>query len=258
MFEMEYRFSSKHCLGDWRVGAFAYTAATMSSVERATSKLMRAADSGRRSSAGAAEAGLTLGQFGVLGALMHLGPLQHDCWASSCGRGQHRVLANLERAGLVQRRRRNEGRRVQIVSLTPRGRRLIGEVFLPATPDPPDGGTRAPGARRSVPLRARAWYQATTDREGPRTAVASQPQLAARPLQQWSWALKHDIDEQAIPSLVMLGSAAAGGESLCHRPGHGRRLMSNMMVTSTGVCSAASGCVVADRTHPFLPRHRHP
>ncbi|HPC82033.1 MAG TPA: MarR family transcriptional regulator [Thermoanaerobaculaceae bacterium] len=96
-------------------------------------KLMRAADS----VTGAlqpllAEAGLTLGQLGVLEVLMHLGPLPQHELASKLLRSSGNtsvVLANLERAGLVQRRRRHEDRRVQVVSLTPRGQQLIGEVF---------------------------------------------------------------------------------------------------------------------------------
>lgn len=96
-------------------------------------KLMRAADSVTAAVQPLlAEVGLTLGQFGVLEALFHLGPLaQHDL-ASKLLRSSGNtsvVLANLERAGLVQRRRRNEDRRVQIVSLTPRGQQLIEEFF---------------------------------------------------------------------------------------------------------------------------------
>lgn len=96
-------------------------------------KLMRAADSVTAAVQPAlAEAGLTLGQFGVLETLMHLGPLPQHELASKLLRSSGNtsvVLANLERAGLVQRRRRNEDRRVQVVSLTPRGQQLIGEIF---------------------------------------------------------------------------------------------------------------------------------
>lgn len=96
-------------------------------------KLMRAADSVTAVvQPTLAEAGLTLGQFGVLEALWHLGPLPQHELASKLLRSSGNtsvVLANLERAGLVQRRRRNEDRRVQVVSLTPRGQQLIGEIF---------------------------------------------------------------------------------------------------------------------------------
>lgn len=96
-------------------------------------KLMRAADSVTAVvQPRLAESGLTLGQFGVLEALMHLGPLPQHELASKLLRSSGNtsvVLANLERAGLVQRRRRNEDRRVQVVSLTPRGRQLIAEIF---------------------------------------------------------------------------------------------------------------------------------
>lgn len=96
-------------------------------------KLMRAADSVTLAVLPQlAEAGLTIGQFGVLEALMHLGPLPQHELANKLLRSSGNtsvVLANLERAGLVQRRRRHEDRRVQVVSLTPRGQQLIAEVF---------------------------------------------------------------------------------------------------------------------------------
>ena len=141
-------------------------------------KLMRAADSVTAAVQPAlAEAGLTLGQFGVLEALMHLGPLPQHELAGKLLRSSGNtsvVLANLERAGLVQRRRRNEDRRVQIVSLTPRGQQLIGEVF-------PRHATRltrrmaalAPQEQEALGALCRTLGRgigATTDREGPRTA----------------------------------------------------------------------------------------
>lgn len=96
-------------------------------------KLMRAADSVTAAvQPMLAEAGLTLGQFGVLEALHHLGPLSQQDLAVKLLRSSGNtsvVLANLERAGLVQRRRRHDDRRVQIVSLTPRGQQLIESVF---------------------------------------------------------------------------------------------------------------------------------
>ncbi|OPY91411.1 MAG: HTH-type transcriptional regulator MhqR [Syntrophaceae bacterium PtaU1.Bin231] len=96
-------------------------------------KLMRAAESVTLAVLPRlAEAGLTAGQFGVLEALMHLGPLPQHELASKLLRSSGNtsvVLANLERAGLVQRRRRHEDRRVQVVSLTPRGHQLIAEIF---------------------------------------------------------------------------------------------------------------------------------
>jgi MarR family 2-MHQ and catechol resistance regulon transcriptional repressor len=79
-----------------------------------------------------AAAGLTMGQFGVLEALHHMGPLaQHELGGKllrSSGNVSV-VVDNLERAGLVQRTRRAEDRRVVDVSLTPAGAALIGELF---------------------------------------------------------------------------------------------------------------------------------
>ncbi|HNX50807.1 MAG TPA: MarR family transcriptional regulator [Thermoanaerobaculaceae bacterium] len=79
-----------------------------------------------------AAAGLTMGQFGVLEALHHLGPLAQHELAGKLLRSSGNVsvvIDNLERAGLVQRARRPEDRREVIVSLTNAGTALIGELF---------------------------------------------------------------------------------------------------------------------------------
>jgi len=77
-------------------------------------------------------AGLTESQFGVLEALLHLGPLcQKDLAAKilkSTG-NLTTVVDNLERRDLVQRRRDGDDRRVVTVLLTDEGRRLIDSAF---------------------------------------------------------------------------------------------------------------------------------
>jgi MarR family 2-MHQ and catechol resistance regulon transcriptional repressor len=76
--------------------------------------------------------GLTAGQFGVLETLWHLGPLcQHQLGAKLLSSRPNitAVLGNLERDGLVRRRRETQDRRSLRVHLTPKGRRLIGRVF---------------------------------------------------------------------------------------------------------------------------------
>lgn len=96
-------------------------------------KLMRAADSlGAVLTRHAATAGLTLGQFGVLETLMHLGPMsQCDLGAKLLRSGSNvtTVVDNLEKRHLVRRVRRADDRRVVDVSLTPEGRRLIEQLF---------------------------------------------------------------------------------------------------------------------------------
>lgn len=79
-----------------------------------------------------AASGLTLGQFGVLEALHHVGPLAQHELAGKLLRSSGNVsvvIDNLERADLVQRTRRADDRRVVVVSLTPAGAKLIGELF---------------------------------------------------------------------------------------------------------------------------------
>ena len=97
-------------------------------------KLMRAAESvTARLSPGVRAAGLTTTQLGVLEALLHLGPMaQCDLAARQLKSPANltTVVDNLERRGLVRRRRDPGDRRRSIVELTPRGRELI-ETFFP-------------------------------------------------------------------------------------------------------------------------------
>jgi MarR family transcriptional regulator, 2-MHQ and catechol-resistance regulon repressor len=76
--------------------------------------------------------GLTHGQFAVLEALFHLGPLnQCDLARKLLRSGGHLtiVIDNLEKRGLVRRERQKQDRRMVTVSLTPLGRRLIARIF---------------------------------------------------------------------------------------------------------------------------------
>ena len=96
-------------------------------------KLMRATDSiGAHLSRHTEAAGLTHGQFGVLEALLHLGPMsQRDLGAKLLRSGSNvtMVLDNLERRRLVRRVRRKDDRRAIEVALTADGRRLINDLF---------------------------------------------------------------------------------------------------------------------------------
>jgi MarR family 2-MHQ and catechol resistance regulon transcriptional repressor len=77
-------------------------------------------------------ADLTVGQFGALEALLHLGPLcQRDLGRKLLRSGGNTtvVVGNLARRGLVRRTRRSDDRRFITVTLTDKGRRLIGGIF---------------------------------------------------------------------------------------------------------------------------------
>jgi len=96
-------------------------------------KLVRAAESvTRRLQARLTEAGLTTSQFGALEALWHLGPLcQRELGEKLLKSGGNitMVVGNLERRGLVERRRDPRDRRVARVHLTPEGEALIRGLF---------------------------------------------------------------------------------------------------------------------------------
>lgn len=104
--------------------------------ERALSafiNFLRAADSlAARLDSQIEMAGLTHGQFAVLEALFHLGPLNQCDLARKLLRSGGNVtvvIDNLEKRGLVRRERQKEDRRMVIVGLTPSGRRLIARIF---------------------------------------------------------------------------------------------------------------------------------
>lgn len=77
-------------------------------------------------------AGLSESQFGVLEALLHLGPLCQRELAAKVLKSPGNlttVVDNLERRGLAERRRDGDDRRVVTVHLTEGGEDLIREVF---------------------------------------------------------------------------------------------------------------------------------
>ena len=96
-------------------------------------KLMRAADTVQGILARNAEAyGLTLSQLGVLEILYHLGPAnQKDLAAKLLRSGANltTIIDNLEKRGIVTRRRDIEDRRAIVISLTDEGRQLISKIF---------------------------------------------------------------------------------------------------------------------------------
>jgi MarR family transcriptional regulator, 2-MHQ and catechol-resistance regulon repressor len=96
-------------------------------------KLMRAADSiAAAMQRQLADTGLTVGQFAVLEALLHLGPLcPHEIAGKLLRSGSNvtTVLDNLEKDGLVTRTRRADDRRVVTVALTAAGRKRIARIF---------------------------------------------------------------------------------------------------------------------------------
>jgi MarR family 2-MHQ and catechol resistance regulon transcriptional repressor len=76
--------------------------------------------------------GLTMGQFGVLEALLHLGPMcQHTLAKKLLRSGGNITLVvdNLEKHGWVRRERQKDDRRMIVIHLTQPGRRLIERVF---------------------------------------------------------------------------------------------------------------------------------
>ena len=96
-------------------------------------KLVRAAGSVlARTSRPLGPTGLTVGQFGVLETLLHLGPL-HQCDLArkhlQSGGNITMIVDNLEKAGLVRRERLAEDRRYVRVLLTDTGRARIEAIF---------------------------------------------------------------------------------------------------------------------------------
>lgn len=80
----------------------------------------------------AEEGDITMSQFGVLEALLHLGPLsQGDIGQKLLLSGSNvtTVIDNLEKRGFVKRTRRAGDRRVVDVELTDSGRKLIARLF---------------------------------------------------------------------------------------------------------------------------------
>lgn len=98
-------------------------------------KLMRAADSVTALVHGPLRwEGLTVSQFGVLEALLHLGPLTQVELGRKIlksGGNMTMVIDNLERRQLVRRERQAGDRRSRLIHLTGRGRGVIEAAFPP-------------------------------------------------------------------------------------------------------------------------------
>ena len=96
-------------------------------------RLMRAANALRMQATHQLDStGLTLSQFAVLEALYHLGPMSLNEVARkilTTGGNLTMVAGNLEKQGLVNRRCSEKDARVYILSLSPKGKKLIGEIF---------------------------------------------------------------------------------------------------------------------------------
>ncbi len=96
-------------------------------------KLTRAANAvNSRLDALFAEAKLSTSQFGVLEALLHLGPLCQKDLAAKLLKSDGNltmVVGNLEKRGLVTRTRDPQDKRLLNVQLTVAGRRLIRSLF---------------------------------------------------------------------------------------------------------------------------------
>ena len=95
--------------------------------------LIRASDSiVSKASAQLEQSSMTLGQFAVLEALHHLGPMCQHTLAKKLlrsGGNVTLVVDNLEKRRWVRRERQKDDRRMVQIHLTPKGARLIAKVF---------------------------------------------------------------------------------------------------------------------------------
>jgi len=96
-------------------------------------KLSRAADSiNSRLNNSPSMQELTISQFGVLEALVHLGPLCQNVLGSKILKSNSNmttVIDNLEKRGLVKRERSSEDRRIITIYLTEKGKEMIESVL---------------------------------------------------------------------------------------------------------------------------------
>ena len=96
-------------------------------------KLMRAVESvTSRVNQHLTQKRLTVSQFGVLEALLHLGPMNQGVLGEKILKSSGNmtlVIDNLEKRGLVRRDRSEQDRRCITVSLTDEGERLIHAIF---------------------------------------------------------------------------------------------------------------------------------
>lgn len=97
--------------------------------------LMRASDSlAARLTAQLESQGLTMGQFGVLEALFHLGPMCQKALGTKLLRSGGNItliVDNLEKHKWVRRERQKDDRRMVTIRLTPQGQKLIAKVMPP-------------------------------------------------------------------------------------------------------------------------------
>jgi MarR family 2-MHQ and catechol resistance regulon transcriptional repressor len=95
--------------------------------------LMRASDSlNSRQYMSLKKSNLTISQFGALEALLHLGPMCQSVLSKKLlksGGNITMVIDNLEKRGLVKRKRDTDDRRFISVHLTEKGEKLIQKVF---------------------------------------------------------------------------------------------------------------------------------
>jgi MarR family transcriptional regulator, 2-MHQ and catechol-resistance regulon repressor len=78
--------------------------------------------------------GLTMGQFGIMEALFHLGPMSQKRLGEKLlrsGGNITMIVDNLEKHGWVVRERQKKDRRVLMIRLTPGGEKLITRVMPP-------------------------------------------------------------------------------------------------------------------------------
>ncbi len=96
-------------------------------------KLMRATESlNQRLCRHLSEANLTVSQFGILEALLHLGPQNQKELGQKLlksGGNITLVIDNLEKSGFVSRKKDQNDRRALIVDLTAQGKSFIEDFF---------------------------------------------------------------------------------------------------------------------------------
>jgi MarR family 2-MHQ and catechol resistance regulon transcriptional repressor len=96
-------------------------------------KLIRAAESlSSKINLQLSESGLTESQFGVLDALYHLGPMKQKELGKKIlksGGNITMVINNLEKSGMVQRKKGEKDKRQFIINLTSNGKKTIQDLL---------------------------------------------------------------------------------------------------------------------------------
>jgi len=100
-------------------------------------KLIRAAESlSSKINLQLSESGLTESQFGVLDALYHLGPMKQKELGKKIlksGGNITMVINNLEKSGMVQRKKGEKDKRQFIINLTSNGKKTIQDLLPQVT-----------------------------------------------------------------------------------------------------------------------------